>query len=233
MLSWLCAGDFNEILWSHEKCGLGPRSEAPMKAFRDVLDELGLKDLGYVGRKYTWKGRHQGGFVLKYLDRTVANNQWLSLNPGTRVQHLHSNSLNHQAIIVKPKGINPNPNHTFKLEQMWLRDRGCSNTVVSAWGPSILEATMPMVTGKVQDCGVKLAEWSKNSFGSVRKMIEEKKKLLSKAELDAAKGGDLTVVKSLQKELNYILDKEGLMWQQKVPSAFPQMQRREHLLFPR
>ena len=41
-VSWVCAGDFNEILWSHEKCGLGPRSELQMKAFHDVLDELGL-----------------------------------------------------------------------------------------------------------------------------------------------------------------------------------------------
>ena len=56
-LLWLVAEDFNEILWSHEKCGLGPRSELQMKAFRDVLDELSLKDLGFVGKKFTWKGR--------------------------------------------------------------------------------------------------------------------------------------------------------------------------------
>ena len=73
-LSWLCAGDFNEILWSHEKCGLSPRGESPMKDFRDVFDEAGLKDLGYVGKKFTWKGRRQGGFVLERLDRAVANN---------------------------------------------------------------------------------------------------------------------------------------------------------------
>lgn len=56
-----------------------------MKDFCDVLDEVGLKDLGYVGKKFTWKGRRQGGFVLEQLDRVVANNQWLSQNPGTKV----------------------------------------------------------------------------------------------------------------------------------------------------
>ena len=52
-LPWLVAGDFNEILWSHKKCGLGPRRENQMKVFRDMLDESGLKDLGFVGKKYT------------------------------------------------------------------------------------------------------------------------------------------------------------------------------------
>ena len=104
-----------------------------MKAFRDVLDESGLKDLGFVGKKYTWKGQRHGGLVLERLDRAVANNRWLSLNPGTKVQHLHSNASDHQAIIVKPEGINPTPNRSFEFEQMWLRDRGCSNTVTTAW----------------------------------------------------------------------------------------------------
>ncbi|KAL0000443.1 hypothetical protein SO802_014224 [Lithocarpus litseifolius] len=39
-----------------------------MQAFREVLDETGLKDLGYVGKKFTWKGRRQSGFVLERLD---------------------------------------------------------------------------------------------------------------------------------------------------------------------
>ena len=41
----------NEILWSYEKIGLSPRREAQMLAFRNVLDECGLMDLGFVGDK--------------------------------------------------------------------------------------------------------------------------------------------------------------------------------------
>lgn len=57
-------------------------------------------------------------------------------------------------------------------------------------------------------------EWSINSFGSIRKLIEEKKKLLAKAKMEAAFGGDQLVVKTLQKEINVLLDKESQMWQQ-------------------
>nr|POE73880.1 putative ribonuclease h protein [Quercus suber] len=64
---------------------------------------------------------------------------------------------------------------------------------------------MPEVAGKVKTCGMKLTKWSKKSFGSVRKMLEEKKKLLTKAELDAAKGGDLLLV-------SILIDKARRCW---------------------
>nr|POE95051.1 hypothetical protein CFP56_15118 [Quercus suber] len=82
-LPWLCAGDFNEILWSHEKLGLGPRKEGVMRDFRDTLDECGLMDLGFVGDKFTWRGKRAAGLVLERLDRAVADNRWFALNPGT------------------------------------------------------------------------------------------------------------------------------------------------------
>ena len=117
-----------------------------------------------MGKKFTWKGRRHGGFVLERLDRAVANTQCLSENPGSKVQHLHSNSSDHQAIIVKPEGINPKPKRYFKFKQMWLGDKGCSSTVTNAWGPPIIGATMTKVSSKVQNCGKKLTEWSKKSF---------------------------------------------------------------------
>ena len=40
-------------------------------------------------------------------------------------------------------------------------------------------------------------------------MLEEKRKLLARAKMDAVKGGDQILVKSLQKEINDLLDKES------------------------
>ena len=133
-LPWLCAGDFNELMWAHEKLGRGPRQDRMMREFREVLDECGLMDLGFRGEKYTWKGKRQGGLVLERLDRAVANNSWFASNPGTQVQHLHSHTSDHRPIIVLPEGIFPKPCRPFKFEKMWLSDRGCSDTVISAWG---------------------------------------------------------------------------------------------------
>ena len=70
--------------------------------------------------------------MLQHLDRAVANALWLSKYPGSKVQHLHSNASDHQAILVKPEGISPNPKRSFKFEQMWLQDYSCSDIVKKA-----------------------------------------------------------------------------------------------------
>ena len=82
-LLWLVASDFNEILLSHEKFGGALRSEAAMRDFREVVDDCGLLDLGYVGKKYTWRGKRGNGMVLERLDRALATQAWLVLNPAT------------------------------------------------------------------------------------------------------------------------------------------------------
>ena len=47
---------------------------------------------------------------------------------------------------------------------------------------------MPMVTDKIKICGEKLAKWSKESFGCIKKQIDSKSKLLAKAEVSIANG---------------------------------------------
>ena len=36
---WLCLGDFNEILWSHEKTGYCSRRESRMESFRTAIED--------------------------------------------------------------------------------------------------------------------------------------------------------------------------------------------------
>ena len=63
-LPWLCAGDFNEILRSHEKkCGRA-RPEVQMRDFHETLDECGFVDLGFIGQKFTWCKRLTGGVTV-------------------------------------------------------------------------------------------------------------------------------------------------------------------------
>ncbi|MBA0633782.1 hypothetical protein Godav_029252, partial [Gossypium davidsonii] len=74
---WLVSSDFNEIMYSYEKCGGVPREESRMEAFREALEECLLEDLGYLGVWFTWeKGNLLETNIKERLDRRVANDKW-------------------------------------------------------------------------------------------------------------------------------------------------------------
>lgn len=52
-LSWLVSRDFNEILYSFEKEGGALRDERRMMAFREVLEDCELQDMGFMGSNFT------------------------------------------------------------------------------------------------------------------------------------------------------------------------------------
>ena len=173
-LPWLCAGDFNEILLSQEKLGGGLRSAAAMNEFREVVDDCGFMDLGYVGKKYTWRGKRGDTMVLERLDRALATHSWLAQNPATRVHCFRSNVSDHYPIIINPEGVADRPCKPFRFEHMWLKESGCGDTVKEAWLSPSPVSSSPLMHEKIKLCGIKLIEWSKRSFGSVRKQLEEK-----------------------------------------------------------
>lgn len=60
-LPWICGGDFNEILVNSEKIGGNPKPQGQMEAFKEALDNCGLRDLGFHGARWTWCNKRFGG----------------------------------------------------------------------------------------------------------------------------------------------------------------------------
>ncbi|KAL0003477.1 hypothetical protein SO802_017258 [Lithocarpus litseifolius] len=221
-LPWVCVGDFNEILRGHEKLGGSPRREVEMEAFREVVDELDLIDLGFTGKKFTWRGKRGESMILERLDRAFATPTWLERFPATRVQHLHSNASDHNPIIIKPEGIVQCKNKPFRFESMWMKEAGCRDTIVAAWGPPSLDSDMVLASSKINQCGVKLVEWSRTSFGSIKRQIAEASRLLALAEEVAARGAAYDQVQSLKVHINELLDQESMMWIQRARALYLQ-----------
>jgi hypothetical protein len=56
-LSWLCLGDFNEILFHHEKEGGVPRSQSCLDRFKGALEVCELDDLGFSRDIFKWRNK--------------------------------------------------------------------------------------------------------------------------------------------------------------------------------
>lgn len=54
-IPWCIIGDFNDMLYAHEKRGGRPHPRGLLQGFSDLIIGCGLMDLGFEGEKYTWE----------------------------------------------------------------------------------------------------------------------------------------------------------------------------------
>ena len=101
-LAWLCAGDFNEILYDHEQFGGNDRREWLMEGFRDAMSYGGLTDLGFSGLPYTWDNRREGRHNVKVrLDRALGDDALLDQFGDTAVTHIQTTESDHCTVLIR------------------------------------------------------------------------------------------------------------------------------------
>lgn len=176
---WLCVGDFNEIVRSHEKLGGRLQPERQMQEFKDALDECGFRDLGYKGGKFTWWNWQGDGFsVWERLNRAVATTNWLALFPATKVVNMDCGSSDHKPIAIYTNGIPKNSRKPWMFEHMWLEEASCRVTVKDAWSQEFPGQPMNRVEQKIMCCQKKLRWWSSMAVGNITRLLKEKKQQL-------------------------------------------------------
>ena len=79
-LSWLCVGDFNEVLHANEQFSGVVRSERQMESFHEVVSICGFNDLGFIGLPYMWDNCQDDDHNIKVrLDRGLVTDSFLSI----------------------------------------------------------------------------------------------------------------------------------------------------------
>ena len=125
----------------------------------------------------------------------------------------------HIQVWIVPSGIDPPPlSKAFRFEEVWLTDEGCGRIIESAWRTPCHSQTGTMVMKKIEKCGSELTQWSRKTFGNIRRELREKRKLLSKAEKVAMQTGANFRLRELKKEINQLMVKENILWRQRAKS---------------
>ena len=120
---------------------------------------------------------------------------------GTKVHHLNVTSSDHKALWISLEHMHCSFQKPFRFEQMWLTDKGCSDTVEAVWRINCNESWDSHVLRKIESCGAALSKWSKKSFGSVKKQLESARKRLKAAENHAIRSGDSSRMRLLEERL--------------------------------
>ncbi|XP_030477906.1 uncharacterized protein LOC115694944 [Cannabis sativa] len=136
----LMIGDMNGTLKDSECFNYANQGNSSRYAFDfcQMVNRVGLVDLGFQGPGYTWsKGRNrssQGGGVKRArLDRGLASIEWRILFPNSIVHHLAASGSDHRPILLDTSGGVNGRGRSFKYENMWARDPRCFWVVKEAW----------------------------------------------------------------------------------------------------
>ena len=98
---------------------------------------------------------------------------------------------------------------------MWLEEKGCRDTVESAWHFNAPGQAMTRVEGKINHCQTKFKWWSRMAIGNITNLLKEKKAALRKADEEAIARRSINRVTRLKREINDLLSKEEKMWKQR------------------
>ena len=180
--AWLCAGDFNEILFAHEKEGGRLKEQSCMDRFRLALEDCCMSDLGFEGDCYTWRNHNRKAkdYIRERLDRAVANDEWRGKFPTMKVINSDPRHSDHRPIIILTESeqyAKKGKGGGFRFEASWVGEENCGNIVEQAWVES-MERGEGSVMAALKAVAGGLKNWSSNVLGDLEKRAKKLKKEL-------------------------------------------------------
>ncbi|XP_075665642.1 uncharacterized protein LOC142635351 [Castanea sativa] len=215
-LPWLTIGDFNEITGASEEGG-SDRPRQQMKNFIEAINYCGLRDLGFIGPKFTWIYQCEDGMqIQERLDRAMATPRWINIFPKAKLFHLTSSVSDHSPLALQmvQKQRNKKARKTFRFEAMWLRYQRCEEVVKKAWEEGKLTSSGSMLGSCLEKCWARLEAWNKTEFAHVGRRVSEVQKRFEWVKLQPPSSKINQELKRTRVELNCWLDKEADMWRQ-------------------
>jgi hypothetical protein len=188
-LPWLVLGDFNEALWQEEHFSNTPRSAGQMDAFREVLFDCNLTDLGFAGVPYTYDNNRRGRANVRVrLDRAVACPAWRDRFADTHVQHLISPVSDHCPILVQMEEEvrMPRRQPTRQYKILWEREHELAERVANAWKETGEKQDLGDIMQGLDSVMSTLQNWSKKKFGNILRDLDKARKKLEALRLNNA-----------------------------------------------
>lgn len=161
-------GDFNDLLYAHEKLGGRAHPKNLLDGFCDTVEQCALHDLGFSGDQFTWERcRGTNQWVQERLDRGLANTEWRNLFPDAELKVIDVSTSDHLPLFLQlNRKIYVPKSKRFKFENLWLREKDCMEIVEVGWN----EVVDVDILYKINNCGIKLEEWG----GGIVKEFKQK-----------------------------------------------------------
>ena len=106
-----------------------------MGRFRRFVNDLELKEIQLLGRRYTWSNERDSPTLVK-LDRVLCTNDWDDLFPENLLQSQATEMSDHCPLVL---GLHEGilGKRRFHFESFWPKLPGFLETVQHSWGEPV------------------------------------------------------------------------------------------------
>ncbi|KAL6579793.1 hypothetical protein OROMI_007817 [Orobanche minor] len=212
---WMVGGDFNIVLYPHEKKGDNPPILSEMEEFRDAILECNLMDGGYVGPPFTW----YSNFIWQRLDQVFSSAEWVNKFPRCCVKHIPRHTSDHNSLLCTFSSDVIKTKTSFRFQNMWVKHHLFLDTVRDSWSiPSPFSGLLKMYK-KLPRLKLTLREWNKVTFGNIFQIVDLAQKKVGEAEERFDTDPNMANMVHLKKsnaELTLVLAMEESFWKQKA-----------------
>ncbi|XP_074305540.1 uncharacterized protein LOC141640757 [Silene latifolia] len=210
--SWLCIGDYNEILFETEMKG-GTRLQWQMTSFWDTVNDCGLRDLAFEGYEFTYDNGQAGiDNRQSRIDRAMATEAWADIFPNAKLHHLEPGWSDHVPIMVildNRKSEGERGNRIFRFEQMWIGEDGCEDTIRRAWDPG------EDMSNNLRKCAANLSAWKGANIGNLVRDIKLHRKKLVKLNSCERTESNVKERRDLKMKIAKLIKQEEKFWRQR------------------
>lgn len=180
---WVVAGDFNLIYWAADKNNHN-LDRAMMGQFRRLIDDLELKEVDLLGRRFTWSNKRASPTLVR-LDRVFCTVQWEDLFPEQVLQCTAAGISDHCPLILS-LNAKLGGRRRFHFEQFWPKMEEFLETVQHAWASipiNNFNCPLERLHAKLRATAKALQAWSQRSIGNVAAQLEQACELLHRLDM--------------------------------------------------
>ncbi|KAA3460547.1 reverse transcriptase [Gossypium australe] len=137
---WVVGGDFNAMLNEAEKERGRRITQASLKDFRDIVDDLALVDIKSDKWWFTWVNNRDGNRLIKEgLDRFLTSVSTMENYPFIASSVIRQAQSDHDAILLDLYGRKPrdqpwDSRFRFSYEECWALEKDIKKIINEGWG---------------------------------------------------------------------------------------------------
>ena len=177
----MLAGDFNMIYSSEDKNN-DNINRAMMGRFRRFVNDLELKEIPLLGRRYTWSNERESPTLVK-LDRVLCTNDWEDIYPESLLQSQATEMSDHCPLILGLKeGILGK--RRFHFESFWPNLPGFHEAVLHSWEEPVQPCCcLERISIKLKRLTRALQSWSQKQTGNIKEQLALARHILHHLEM--------------------------------------------------